>query len=638
MTAVNIQGIGVVKFPDGMSPQEIQSTIESEILPKAGAGQAAPQPQSTGDMLGSSLVDLQPQAGYFGSGMKQGALDVGQGLKQKGLQIGEMLGMAQTGAAQDYTKQTDAARALYEQSPAGQSGLGTAGRFVANTIPYLAVPGGVAGGLAARAGTGALAGAGIGAAQYTPEEGSTAFNTILGGALGGAIPLAGGAIGAAKNALGGSIAQKMLNGVNPEGALATKAAADRINLNITPAEASGDPISAAAQGRLGTSKKGAQQLYEFSKGRLGQEKAAVRTFLDDLSPDGSSAAEDIRAAAMKSLTGKEQALAKSAKPLYQSSAKQIVSDEKMAALVNEPIITDALKKIGNDPIFASELRGFEPNSIKVLDLTKRNIDDGIESAMRGGEKNKARLLMGAKEKLLSVMDEASPDYAAARSLYSEGAKPLEKLRNSYVGKLANLSDQQLKSVSKTIFDPGQTDVKVLAKMRNEISKSNPDAWRRVIRNEMERRLDQSAGDYAGSTFYGKILRSDRDFKQFMTATEGYPKIQKKLSDMRLAFKDLIEPVSAKTAARLSKSSLDVPRSTMQAAIDFAKNVTGGQYDQAAIKLITNNTWDKEFSKISKISNKQIRAQKLNALMGKISAVGAVKGVNNAFEGDNNVTQ
>jgi hypothetical protein len=205
MTAVNIQGIGVVKFPDGMSPQEIQSTIESEILPKAGAGQAAPQPQSAGDMLGSSLVDLQPQAGYFGSGMKQGALDVGQGLKQKGLQIGEMLGMAQPNAAQDYTRQTDAARALYEQSPAGQSFGGGAGRFIGNVLPFALTRGGVAGGLLIRAGTGALAGAGIGAAQYTPEEGSTAFNTVLGGALGGAIPLAGGAIGAAKNALGLSL-------------------------------------------------------------------------------------------------------------------------------------------------------------------------------------------------------------------------------------------------------------------------------------------------------------------------------------------------------------------------------------------------------------------------------------------------
>jgi hypothetical protein len=624
MTTVSIPNVGVVKFADGMSQQDIQHAIETDILPKA-AGIDAKMPEpSTGE---KALV-----------GLGRGFVDVGQGLKQKGLQIGEALGLANPGSADAYTKQTDAERQFYDSTPIGQSGVGDVGRFVGGALPYLAVPGGVAGGLAARAATGALAGAGIGATQYTPEQGSDLFNTALGGALGGAFPLAGGALKVAKDALSKAIPSRMLNGINPDEALATKAAADRIGLNITPAEASGDPISAAMQGRLGTSKKGAQQLYDFSKNRLGQEKQAVRTFLDDLSPDGSSAAEDIRAAAMKSLTGKEQALAKSAKPLYKSSAMQLVPEDKMAALVNEPIITDALKKIGNDPIFASELKGFEPNSIKVLDLTKRNIDDSIESAMRGGEKNKARLLMGAKEKLLSVMDEASPDYAAARSLYSEGAKPLEKLRNSYVGKIANLSDQQLKSVSKTIFDPAQTDVKVLAKMRNEISNNNPEAWRRIIRNEMERRLDQSAGDYAGSTFYGKILRSDRDFKQFMTATEGYPKIQQKLSDMRLAFKDLIEPVSAKTAARLSKSSLDVPRSTMQAAIDFAKNVTGGKYDQAAIKLITSNTWDKEFSKIAKISNKQIKMQKLNALMGKISAIGAVKGVNNAFEGDNNVTQ
>lgn len=641
MTAVSIEGVGVVKFPDDMSPQDIQRTIETEILPKS-----APAMQSSGmdraKEYFSNPSAANPAATYPAQGIGRGLLDVGQGLKQRGLQLGEMLGMAQPNAAQDYTRQTDAARALYEQSPAGQSFGGGAGRFIGNVLPFALTRGGVAGGLLTRAGTGALAGAGIGAAQYTPEEGSTAFNTVLGGALGGAIPLAGGAIGAAKNALGGSVAQRVLNGVDPFEALTRKAAADRIKVNITPAEASGDPLSAAAQGGLGISKKGAQDLYEWGKGRLGQEKAAVRTFLDDLSPDGSSAAEEIRAAAMKSLTGKEQALAKAAKPLYQSSATQIVPDEQMANLVNEPIITDALKKVGNDPIFASELRGFEPNSIKVLDLTKRNIDDAIESAMRGGEKNKARLLMGAKEKLVSVMDEASPDYAAARGLYSEGAKPLEKLRNSYVGKLANLSDQQLKSVSKTIFDPGQTDVKVLAKMRNEISKSNPDAWRRVIRNEMERRLDLAAGDLAGehsgSLFYNKILRSDRDFKQFMAATKGYPKMQQKLSDMRLAFKDLINPISTKTAARQAQMNLGNTRNTALQVTQAAKSLLYNQYDKAAVKLITSNTWDKEFAQIAKISNKQLKTQKLNALMGKISAVGAVKGANSAFEGDNDVTQ
>lgn len=168
----------------------------------------------------------------------------------------------------------------------------------------------------------------------------------------------------------------------------------------------------------------------------------------------------------------------------------------------------------------------------------------------------------------------------------------------------------------------------MAQLRDEISKKSPNAWRGIVRNEIERRMDLSNGDYSGSTFFSKILKSDKDFKQFVTATQGMPDVQSKLLDMRAAFKNLINPVTAQTAARLAKSSLDVPRSTMEAVVNHAKNMAGGQYDQAAIKLITSGQWDKEFATISKIKDKNIRAARTAALLGKISANIGTQTINN----------
>lgn len=425
-----------------------------------------------------------------------------------------------------------------------------------------------------------------------------------------------------------AVAQNMLQNINPQEAIATKEAANRLGLNITPAEASGNPIAAAAQGKLGNSKEGAQALYDFGKTRLDQQKQIIRNFLDDVSPDGSPAALNVRGAAQKVLSDKEMALSGAAKPLYQEAYKAQLPQESFDQLINDPVIGKAINNVTNDPIYQRELADVGANSIKTLDYAKRNIDDQIATALRTGEKNRARILTDAKNQLVTTLDKESPTYGAARALYSEGAKPLEQLRNSNIGRLADLPDPQLKNVSKIIFDPGQTDLNVVAQLRDEISKKSPNAWRGIVRNEIERRMDLSNGDYSGSTFFSKILKSDKDFKQFVTATQGMPDVQSKLLDMRAAFKNLINPVTAQTAARLAKSSLDVPRSTMEAVVNHAKNMAGGQYDQAAIKLITSGQWDKEFATISKIKDKNIRAARTAALLGKISANIGTQTINN----------
>lgn len=194
-----------------------------------------------------------------------------------------------------------------------------------------------------------------------------------------------------------------------------------------------------------------------------------------------------------------------------------------------------------------------------------------------------------------------------------------------------MDDRQVKNISKVIFDPAQTDIKVMRQLRDKISKENPDAWNSIVRNEMERRLDNT--DSGGSSFYSKVLKSDRAFNQFVVATEKIPGATQKLNDMRAVFKNLINPVTPRTASRLSKSSLDVPRNTYDAATKAARNFTGGKYDKAAIDLITSNKWDKELAKIKATKNNIQRAQLYANLFSKISTVGSVNSANSIFKKD-----
>lgn len=634
----------------------LQKKKASELAKQTKTQEASREESSlVGNFFKSFDTGVVTPAKNYAKGVGRGMLDIGEGLKQIGLEGAEAIGFADEGAADRYTQKAQERRDLYNQSEAGQSGFGTFGRIVGNVGPYLALPPLRGAGLAATAGYSGLLGSGIAGTQFVGEDGSRATNALIGGALGGGVPIAfaGGkaALGGLKN-LGksaynkftGKPSQEMvddlmmgvspstLRGLDPKQSqqianriLKNKAAAERLGLTPTPAEASGSPAAAAAQGRLGTSPEGANRLFNFQKGQQIARQKAVSDVLDTISPSSANASTQVRSAAQSALSKKEKALQQAAKPYYEKAYKQTVGKDTLQDFLNDSNIAKSYDDVTRNPLYKTELSGAPKDSIRVLDYVKRDIDDKIEAARRVGENNKVRILMKSKNKLVEEIDNVSPDYKTARGIYSEGAQPLTQLRESQLGQISKLDDKQLKRASKIIFDPSQTDSKVLTKLRDEISKENPDAWRRIIRNEMERRLDTATvqrTEKIGSAFYNKILATNRDFNQFLKATKGLPGAQKKLIDMRRAFKDLVELETTKGAAGKAKSSLDVERNTLQLAINRLNNFLGGKYDKAGINLITSGKWDKEFTKIMKKSDKLERAIALDQLLSRIAAQSA----------------
>lgn len=510
------------------------------------------------------------------------------------------------------------------------------------TTPLLLLGGG-APGLLRAVGQGALQGAGAGFLQYVPEGGSRTVNTLFGGALGGGLAgtlgLAGKGLSLIRNP-SSVVGKKVFAGVDPEVALKNKAAADRLELTTyTPAEASGSPLAAAEQGRRGTSPAGALKMQKMGDERLAQEQKIVGGLLDDLSPDGSSAAGEVRGVAKTVFNKEEKALAAAAKPLYQKAyAQPAPGDELLQLATRDGNIDVALTEVMKDPLYKLKLSEATPNSIQVWDLVKRNVGRKIAAAKRDGDKEAAMILQESQNSLLSILDNASPEYAAARALYSEGAKPLQKLRESNLGRLANLDDMQLKNVSKIIFDPAETDIKILMQLRDNVVKENPDTWGRIVRNEIERKLDMAKGGSAGTNFYNAFLAKPRDYRQMLVATQGLPGVRQKLVDMKSVFKNLIEPISAKTAARLAKSSLDVPRSSIELARNVINNFLGGKFDKASVDLMFSPTWDKELAKVVKINNRASRVIELGKLLGRVSAIEAADANNQIFGGANNAPQ
>ena len=61
MPSVNVSGVGIVNFPDGMSPEDITRVIENEILP---AAQRKPTERTFGEAATDIYAGLK---GGFGS-------------------------------------------------------------------------------------------------------------------------------------------------------------------------------------------------------------------------------------------------------------------------------------------------------------------------------------------------------------------------------------------------------------------------------------------------------------------------------------------------------------------------------------------------------------------------------------------
>jgi hypothetical protein len=207
-----------------------------DLIPGGQSSQITEQssPQQA-DMPHSRLQLLRESAPAFVKGVGHGLHEAGQGLWQLGAEAASGLGLDKFNQDETYTKVTDAQNKAYEQAlDPNHATAAHVGGFVGNTLPYLAAPQLGAEGLAARIGVNALTGAGIGAAQYVPEDGSRVANAALGGAIGGIIP--------GIQAAGSKAINVIKGGTESPAAQAIIAAGAQHNVPVFAADASQNPM------------------------------------------------------------------------------------------------------------------------------------------------------------------------------------------------------------------------------------------------------------------------------------------------------------------------------------------------------------------------------------------------------------
>jgi enamine deaminase RidA (YjgF/YER057c/UK114 family) len=234
-----------------------------------------------------------------------------------------------------------------------------------------------------------------------------------------------------------------------------------------------------------------------------QASQAVDNLLAQIAPDDSifQGAERFRSASQRAVDLKKQIRSNRTSRLYQSAF-----DDDTKLNVSE--ISDKAKTIRKEfPDTGEVARSIDrfvgfvdgEKTIQQLHNAKLEIDQMISKVGEGslGNTTKAKLLE-LKDDLLIRMDEVSPKYKAARERFAAESGPVESIQNSIIGKIANLDDTQLKSISTKIFDPQNINTKNVSDARKIISEVDPGAWDMLLRAEVERRMGSIKPELGGA--------------------------------------------------------------------------------------------------------------------------------------------
>jgi len=214
---------------------------------------------------------------------------------------------------------------------------------------------------------------------------------------------------------------------------------------VTPtlAEATLDPgIAQLQRGAMSASPDVASALAE-SRGR---QVAGYRNVLDDLAGNQGqrASAEAARESAANRLYGNAYAGGLNMTPALEKQASDLMQLPAM-----QQAVSAARTRAANRGMNLTDAAG----SVQGLHFAKLELDDMISAARRAGRGGEASDLMGVQQRLLSFLEQASPDYGAARRTYAQMSRPInqmdigQQLRDRALPPLDDLSNGALSRVN-----------------------------------------------------------------------------------------------------------------------------------------------------------------------------------------------
>ena len=432
MTTVNYNG-QVIKFPDGMSHDEIKAVLRD----KAPSSQPKSQPKT----------DVNPIAGTARAGLQGMTFGMSDEL---GAATAAIFGALKTGESYSdvYDKMHQGLqnkREQFSQDHPGialgaevAGGLATGGmganRVLGNQAFKQATNAGKIGRLS---GVGAAEGAVYGAGAA--DQGNRLSGAATGGLTGAvAAPLGAGAVNAIGKGIGGMATyagRKLTDSPTAQARRAMQTAAD--SEGLTGAQIADKVSGMGGQGTILDTGESFRSLARAGMDKSGPMKSQGRSLVDTRQKTQQARLMNT----IEKVTGKKAGA-------YKQTLNNVVKERQAASkpLYDEAFQTGVkqtpeLKRFVRDPHFAKAIKkgqkyakteGKGTETLRVLNYALESLGDDIGAAVRKGKGNHARILIGLKNSIVDEIGKQNKPYLKAREMFSGHSSAKDALENGHM--------------------------------------------------------------------------------------------------------------------------------------------------------------------------------------------------------------
>lgn len=140
---------------------------------------------------------------------------------------------------------------------------------------------------------------------------------------------------------------------------------------------------------------------------------------------------------------------------------------------------------------------------------------------------------------------------------------------------------------------------------------------RIVRENMEAKLNKNKEDYTGKNFYSGFLNTRKAYSDVLRDTKNFPEAQQDIKDMRKGWKHLSNVKTVGQSEAQAKTGISEGRDHIKVILNAIKNMAGSKGDVNRLNTIYSKDWDKGFDRIMKIQDQRQRNKELLAMFGKI---------------------
>ncbi len=272
-------------------------------------------------------------------------------------------------------------------------------------------------------------------------------------------------------------------------------------------------------------RRGQPIMSEFMGARPPAIRAAVQDQTSQLGPltPPSVAGPQIRSTATERINDLRMQINEMTAPQYLNSAGTAVDPIAFQQLMADPLFAETLNSIRGDNTYGRLIRGFEDNSIAVMDAVKKRLDD--ITAAQPGEATGAAIRGSVAGQARAAGQAASTEYGQALSTQAFARENwLAPLEQGPLGRFSRTDDlaEQIRAVFPTNPLAGtEADVRLALGM---IAEASPDAAQAVVRhhlenvfNETTQALRSGPNQAGGGSFVAALQGNEQQYRNLEAA-------------------------------------------------------------------------------------------------------------------------